>query len=152
MRKRSWTNNNCFCFQLRTSSWESKSQIWTKFQEIEISVIFRVKKVFDKPNARTLSKRLEFFDYEDECADDGEEDLERIKHTLPCFGVNSGRDYLNFIKSYLFLYLICDKDIEPTGIETANVFLSFRFGDVYFLDIMKFLGRITKLGYISTSL
>ena len=44
----------------------------TKFQKIENTVNDRVKKIFDKLNARTLTKRLEVFDYEDECVEDGE--------------------------------------------------------------------------------
>ena len=45
----------------------------TKFQEIDNTVNDRVKKIFDKLNARTLTKRLEVFDYEDECPEDEEE-------------------------------------------------------------------------------
>ena len=46
----------------------------TKFQEIEITVNDQVKKIFDKFNARILTKRLEVFDYEDEFVEDGEKD------------------------------------------------------------------------------
>ena len=137
----------------------------TKFQEIENTVNDRVKKIFDKLNARTLTKRLEIFDYEDECVEDGDEDdmstqflrirkkqlidlkqhLERYVNTLPVFGFNSGRYDLNLIKSCLIPYLICDKEIEPTVIKKPNDFISFKFGDVQFLDIMKFLGGATTL-------
>ena len=51
----------------------------TKFQEIENTVNDRVKKIFDKLNAGTLIKRLEVFDYEDECVEDGDEKLLSIK-------------------------------------------------------------------------
>ena len=51
----------------------------TKFQEIENTVNDRVKKIFDKLNAGTLIKRLEVFDYEDECIEDGDEKLLSIK-------------------------------------------------------------------------
>ena len=44
------------------------------FQEFEITVNDRVKKIFDKLNARTLNTRLEAFDYEDECFEEGGED------------------------------------------------------------------------------
>ena len=71
--------------------------------------------------------------------------LKRYVNILPVFGFNSGRYDLNLIKSYLIPYLICDKDIEPTVIKKANDFISFKFGDVQFLDIMKFLGGATTL-------
>ena len=53
-----------------------KSQLQTgiKFQEIENTVNDWVKKIIDKLNARNLTKRLEVFDYESECVEDGEED------------------------------------------------------------------------------
>ena len=35
--------------------------------------------------------------------------------------------------------------MEPTVIEKANQFVSFKFGDVQFLDIMNFLGGATSL-------
>ena len=66
--------------------------------------------------------------------------LERYANSLPVFGFNSGRYDLNLIKSYLIPYLICDKEQETSVIKKANDLISFRFRDVYFLDIMKFLG------------
>ena len=104
----------------------------TKFQEIDNTVNDRVKKIFGNLNARTLTKRQEVFDYEDECVEDGEEDvmstqflriqkklielkqhLERYVNTLPVFAFNSGRYDLNLINSYLIPNLICDKEIQP---------------------------------------
>ena len=52
---------------------KSKVQIGTKFQEIENTVNDRVKKIYDKLNDRILTRRLDVFDYEDECNEDGEE-------------------------------------------------------------------------------
>ena len=137
----------------------------SRLQEFENTVNDQVKKIFDKLNAGTLTKRLEVFDYEDECVEDGDEDdmstqflrvqknqlidlkqhLERYVNTLPVFGFITGRYDLNLIKSYLIPNLICDKEIEPTVIKKANDFISFKFGDVQFLDIMKFLGGATTL-------
>ena len=59
--------------------------------------------------------------------------------------INSGRYDLNLIKSYLIPYLIRDKEQETSVIKKANDFISFKFGDVQFLDIMKFLGGATTL-------
>ena len=137
----------------------------TKFQQIEYIVNNRVKKIFDKDNARTLTERQEFFDYEDESVKDGEEDdmskqilkfqnnqlidlkkhLERYFNTLPLFGFNSGRYNLNLINFGLIPYLICDKEIEPKVIKKANDFISFRFGDVQLLELMRFLKGATTL-------
>ena len=76
---------------------------------------------------------------------DLKQNLERYVNTLPVFGFNSGRYYLNLIKSYLIPYLIKDKEAEPMLIKKANNFISFKFRDVQFLDIMKFLGGETSL-------
>ena len=64
---------------------------------------------------------------------------------MPVFGFNSGRYDLNLIKSYIVPYLICDKEQETSVIKKANDFISFKFGDVQFLNIMKFLGGATTL-------
>ena len=54
---------------------------------------------------------------------------------------------MNLIKTYLIPYLICDKEQETSVIKKANDFISFKFGDVQFLDIMKFLGGATILDF-----
>ena len=77
---------------------------------------------------------------------DLKQNLERFVNTLPIFGFNSGRYDLNMIKSYLIPYLINDKEAEPMVIKKANDFISFQFGDIQFLEIMKFLGGATSLG------
>ena len=43
----------------------------TKIQEIDRNFVNDpVKKIFDKLNAKTLTEKLEVFDYEDECVED----------------------------------------------------------------------------------
>ena len=71
--------------------------------------------------------------------------FERYVNTLPVFGFNSGKYDLNLIKSYLLPYLIHERDIQPTVIKKANHFVSLKFGDVQFLDILNFLGGTTSL-------
>ena len=71
--------------------------------------------------------------------------FERYVSTLPVFGFNSGKYDLNLIKSYLLPYFIHERDIQPTVIKKANHFVSFKFGDVHFLDILNFLGGATSL-------
>ena len=38
-----------------------------------------------------------------------------------------------------------EREIEPTVIKKANQYISFKFGNVQFLDIMNFLGGATSL-------
>ena len=71
--------------------------------------------------------------------------LERYVNVLPVFGFNSGSYDLNLIKSYLIRYLNRDNEQETSVIEKANNFISFKFEDVQFLEIMKILGAATTL-------
>ena len=65
--------------------------------------------------------------------------------TLPVFGFNRGKYDLNLIKAYLIPHLLNDRDIQPTVIKKANQFISFKFGDIQFLDILNFLAGATSL-------
>ena len=65
--------------------------------------------------------------------------------TLPVFGINSGKYDLNLIKAYLIPHLLNDRDIQPTVIKKANQFVSFKFGDIQFLDILNFLAGAASL-------
>ena len=76
---------------------------------------------------------------------DLQESLERYCNVLLVFGFISAKFDLNLIKSYLLPILVNERDIEPTVIKKANQFISFNFGDVQLLDIMKFLGGATSL-------
>ena len=133
--------------------------------EIENTVNDRVKKIFDKLNARSLTKRLEVFEYENEWVEEWEEEdistyflrnqksqlidlkklLERYVKILPVFGFNSGWYDLNLIKFHLNLCLICYKDIEPKVMKRITDFILCRFCDVQFLKIMNFLGGAATL-------
>ena len=64
---------------------------------------------------------------------------------LAVFGFNSRKNDLNLIKSYLLPSLIHERDVQPTVIKKANLFVSFKFGDVQFLDILNFLRGATSL-------
>ena len=41
--------------------------------------------------------------------------------------------------------LVNERNIEPTVIKKVNQFISFKFGDIQLLDILKFLARATSL-------
>ena len=74
-----------------------------------------------------------------------QETLERYCNVLPVFGFNSAKYDLNLIKSYLLPILVNERDIEPTVIKKANQFISFKIGDIHFLDILNLLGSATCL-------
>ena len=76
---------------------------------------------------------------------DIQESLERYCNVLPVFAFNNAKYDLNLIKSYLLPFLINERDIEPTVIKKANLFIAFKFGDIQLLDIMNFLGGATSL-------
>ena len=76
---------------------------------------------------------------------DLQEQFERYCNVLPVFGFNSAKYDNNLIESYLLPILVNDQDIEPTVIKKANQLVSFKFGDIELLDIMKFLGGSTSL-------
>ena len=42
-------------------------------------------------------------------------------------------------------YLLCDKEVEKSVTEKANVYITFKVGDLKFLDIMKLLCEATNL-------
>ena len=144
---------------------KSKTEMQTKFASIQEIINSRVKAIFEKLNERKGCTNPAS-DFEDECiaeeekeADmstqflqmqknqllDLQQDFERYINTLPVFGFNSGKYDSNLIKSYLLPYLIHERDIQPTVIKKANHFVSFKFGDVQFLDILNFLGGATSL-------
>ena len=76
---------------------------------------------------------------------DLQEHFELYYNVLPVFGFNSAKYDINLIKSYLLTILVNERDIEPTVIKKANQFVSFKFGDIQFFDIIYFLGVATSL-------
>ena len=154
-----------FVSKLELLAEKSKLEMRTKLQVIEVAVNERMKKIFDQLNERGKIYSSKKIEYEDECIEDSEEadkstqflriqknqlidfkqHLLKYVNTLPVFGFKSGRYDLNLIKSYLNPYLIRDKEQKTSVIKKANDFVSFKFGDVQFLDIMKFLGGATTL-------
>ena len=152
-----------FVSNLELLAEKSKLEMRTKFQDIEVAANERMNKFFDQLNERGKNYSSKQFEYEDECIENSEEadmstqflriqknqlidlkqHLERYVNTLPVFEFNSSRYDLNLIKYFLIPYLIRDKEQETSVIKKANDFISFKFGDVQFLDIMKFLGGAT---------
>ena len=100
-----------FVSKLQLLAEKSKLEMRTKFQDIEVAVNERMKKIFDQLNERGKNYSSNKFEYEDECIEDSEEadmstqflriqknqlidlkhHLERYVITLPVFEFNSGR-------------------------------------------------------------
>ena len=136
----------------------------TKFSSTDAIIRARVNAIWENLNRRK-DQNASAFECEDERAEEDDEadmstqflqvqknqllDLqqhfERYVKTLPVFRFNSGKYDLNLIKSCLLAYLILERDIQPTLIRKANHFVSLKFGDVQFLDILNFLGGATSL-------
>ena len=74
-----------------------------------------------------------------------QETLERYCNVLHVFAFNSAKDNLKLIKSCLLTLLVKERDIEPTVVKKANLFISFEFDDIQLLDIRDFLGGETSL-------
>ena len=126
-----------FVTKLELLAEKSKLEKRTKFQDFEVAVNERMKKIFDQLNERGKNCSSNKFEYEDECIEDSEDadmstqylrtqknqlidlkqNLERNVKTLLVFGLNSGRHDLNLIKSCLIPYLFWDKEQETSVIK-----------------------------------
>ena len=144
----------------------SKAQMKLRFIEVETAIKIKLFSILQQLNQRH-SQRERVIDYDnDEYFNDTMEEkelstqffqmqknqlidlqelFERYCNTLPVFGFNSAKYDIKLIKSYLLPILVNERQGEPTVIKTANQFVSFKFGDVQFLDIMNFLGGATSL-------
>ena len=76
---------------------------------------------------------------------DIQEHFERYCNVLPVFGFNSEKYDTNLIKSHLLPIFVNERNIEPTVIRKANQFVSFKFGEIQLLDIMKLHGGTISL-------
>ena len=144
---------------------QRKTQMKLKFLEVETAIKSELTRTLESLNERRY-RNQRVFEFEGQCFEDDNEEkdastqflqmqknqlielqehLERYCNVLPVFGFNSAKYDINLIKSYLLPILINEKIMEPTVIKKANQFVSFKFGDVQFLDIMNFLGGATSL-------
>ena len=141
---------------------KNKADLRSKFPENDNNIKKRLHTIFSILIELGSFKNSEAREYEDECIEDEKETdastrfqknqlidlmqhLEWYPNTLPSFRFNSGRYETNLIKSYLNLYLINEKEIEPSVIEKAHDFFPFKFGDFQLLHNMSFLGGATTI-------
>ena len=127
---------------------KSKTEMGIKFSSIETIIRARVNAICKNLSKRKYQKASAFECDDERTEEDDESDistqfLQMQKNQIldSLFGFNSGKYDLNLIKSYL----IHERDIQPTVFEKANYFVSLKFGDVHFLDILNSLGGDTSL-------
>ena len=145
---------------------KSKTEMRTKFSSIEAIIRAWFNGIWENLNKRKDQNASAFECEVERTEEDDEADMstqflqmqknqlldlqqhfERYVNTLPLFRSNSGKNDLNLIKSYLLPYLIHERDVQPTVIKKANHFVSLKFGDLQFLDILNFLGGATSLDF-----
>ena len=148
-----------FIGALENLALQSKAIMKNLFFDIKTTIKIKLGSILDKLTQRhNRREQADLDDCDDEtCTStqflqiqkkqliDLQEHLERYCNVLPLFGFNSAKYDLNLIKSYLLPYLVNERNIQPTVIEKANQFTSFKFGDIQLLDIMNFLGGATSL-------
>ena len=146
-----------FVAQLEILAAKNKVDVRSKFLEVESEIKTRLNYVScrlqiisetqsiisSETEDRNASKN--FLRYQQKQLLDLQGHFNNYVDTLPVFGFNSGKYDLNLIKSYLIPHLLNDKAVTPTVIKKANQFISFKFGDIQFLDIVNFLGGATTL-------
>ena len=135
------------------------------FLEVETAIKSKLTRTLESLNERRC-RNQRVFELEEQCFEDDieekaaltqflqmqknqmielQEHLERYCNVLSVFGFNGAKYDINLMKSYLLPILINERNMEPTVIQKANQFVSFKFGDVQLLDIMNFLGGATSL-------
>ena len=141
---------------------QSKAQKKLNFIEVETAIKIKLCAILEQLNQRR-NRTESVPKFVDACIVEEEKDLpthilqmqknqlftgidfERYCNVLLVVGFNSAKYDINLIKSYLLPILVPERAIEPTVIEKAIQFNSFKFGDIHLLDIMNFLGGATSL-------
>ena len=144
---------------------QSKAQMKLKLLQVETAIKNRLTRTLESLNERRCRNQV-VFEFEDQCFEDDNEEkdastqflqmqkgqliepqehLERYCNVLPVFGFNSAKYDINLVKSFLLPILIIERNVERTVIRKANQFVSFKCGDVQFLNIMNFFGGATSV-------
>ena len=120
---------------------QSKAQIKLNFIEVETAIKMKLCAVLEQLNQRRnrVSKSVDdcivteeeekelstqFLQMQKNQLNDLQEHFERYCNVLPVFGFNSAKYDINLIKSYLLPILVNERDVEPTVIKKACLFLS----------------------------
>ena len=146
-----------FVAQLETLAAKNKTDLKPKFLAVEAEIRTRLSDVSSRLqiNSETQPNISSETDYSNATKKflriqqkqllDFQRHFNNYVDTLPVFGFNSGKYDLNLIKAYIISHLLNDRAIQPTVIKKANQFISFKFGDIQFLDILNFLAGATSL-------
>ena len=142
---------------------QSKAQMKLIFIEAETAIKIKQCAILEQLNQRrNRAERVPNF--VDDCVLEEEEDLsrqllqmqrnqifdlrehfERYCNVSPVFAFNSAKYDIYLIKSYLLPIHVNERGFEPTVIKKANLFVSFKFGDIQLLNNMIILGGATSL-------
>ena len=141
--------------QLETLAAKNKADMRPKLLAVEAEIKTRLSDISSRlrvisetqPNIsnKTEDGNENFLQFQQKQFLDLQRHFDSYIDTLPVFGFNSGKYDLNIIKTYLIPHLITDRSIQSTVIKKANHIISFSFGDIQFLDILKFLGGAISL-------
>ena len=120
---------------------QSKAQMKLNFIEVETAIKIKLCAILEKLNQRRnrVSNFLDYCVVEEEENNlsiqflqmqknhliDLQEHFERHCNVLPVFGFNSAKYDIDLIKSYLLPIFVNERDIEPTVIRKANLFVFF---------------------------
>ena len=126
------------------------------FLQIETAVKSRLARILEKiPERRSHcvstetesdNSSTQFLQMQKNHIIDLQEHFERYFITLPVFEFNSERNDINFIKSYLLLFIVNDRDVEPIVIKKKPISL-FSSNLIMFnsLIFLCFFGGATNL-------
>ena len=134
---------------------ESRDQMQSQLADLTSAVCEKLEKLSDqiilkesgslKKSAQEISRK--FLNQRKRDLLNLQESLDNYLSIFPVLGFNSAKYDLNLIKSYLIPFLIIEKGLQPRVIKKTNQFISFKFGNVQMLDIMKFIGGSTTLNF-----
>ena len=146
-----------FVAQLEILSAKNKADLKPKFLAVEAEIKDRLSDIYSRlqivsetqPNISSETEdsnvSKSFLQIQQKQLLDLQRHFNNYVDTLPVFGLISGKYDLNLIKAYLIPHLLNDRDIQPTVIKKANQFISFKFCDIQFLDILNFLAGAKSL-------
>ena len=141
-----------FIGALESLASQSKAKMENLFRDIEPTIKIKLGNILEKLTQRHNRQEQARFDMsQDDCDDEffasthflqiQKKQLFDLHDSLQCycnvFGFNSAKYDFNLIKPFLLPIFVKERDIEPTVIKKANRFISFIFGDIQLLHILK---------------
>ena len=128
---------------------QSEAKMKNIFRDIETTIKVKLGSILEKLTQRHNRRESASADMsQDDCDSEicASTQFPQIqKNQLNWFGFNSAKYDLKLIKSFLLPFLVNERENEPTVINKANQFISFKFCVIRLLDILNFLGAATSL-------